>query len=100
LVACGYIQVPGVDFNEINAPVINDVSFRVTLIIKLICVLQASIADVENAFLHGNLQQQIYMKIHKGMNDKDDSCLRLKRTICGLVQSARESYRRLVDILK
>jgi hypothetical protein len=27
LVACGYSQVPGVDFNESYAPVINDVSF-------------------------------------------------------------------------
>jgi hypothetical protein len=27
LVACGYIQIPGIDFNENFAPVINDVSF-------------------------------------------------------------------------
>jgi Reverse transcriptase (RNA-dependent DNA polymerase) len=100
LVACGYIQVPGVDFNESYAPVINDVSFCVMLIIKLIRGLQASIVDVETAFLHGNLQEEIYMKIPEGMNVKDNSCLRLKRTIYGLVQSAREFYKRLVDILK
>jgi Reverse transcriptase (RNA-dependent DNA polymerase) len=100
LVACGYNQVPGVDFNESYAPVINDVSFRVMLIIKLIRGLQALIEDVETAFLHGNLQEEIYMKIPEGMSIKDKSCLRLKRTIYGLVQSARELYRRLVDILK
>jgi len=92
--------VPGVDFNESYAPVINDVSFRVMLIIKLIRGLQASIVDVETAFLHGNLQEEIYMKIPEGMNVKNDSCLRLKRTIYGLVQSAREFYRKLVDTLK
>jgi hypothetical protein len=27
LVACGYSQIPGIDFNESFAPVINDVSF-------------------------------------------------------------------------
>jgi Reverse transcriptase (RNA-dependent DNA polymerase) len=32
LVACGYSQVPDVDFNECYAPVINDVSFCVMLI--------------------------------------------------------------------
>jgi Reverse transcriptase (RNA-dependent DNA polymerase) len=55
LVACGYSQVPAVDFNEIFAPVVNDVSFRIMLIAKLIWDLQASIVDVEMAFLHGDL---------------------------------------------
>ena len=35
LVACGYSQIPGIDFNESFAPVINDVSFRILLIAKL-----------------------------------------------------------------
>jgi Reverse transcriptase (RNA-dependent DNA polymerase) len=59
LVACGYSQIPGVDFNESFAPVINDVSFRIMLIIKLAWGLQATIIDVETAFLHGNLQEEI-----------------------------------------
>jgi hypothetical protein len=35
LVASGYSQVPGIDFNESFAPVINDVRFRIMLIAKL-----------------------------------------------------------------
>jgi hypothetical protein len=31
LVACGYSQIPGVDFQESYAPVINDVTFRILL---------------------------------------------------------------------
>jgi hypothetical protein len=54
---------------------INDVSFCVTLIIKLICGLQASIMDVETAFLNGNLQEEIYIKISEGMSVKDNSHL-------------------------
>jgi Reverse transcriptase (RNA-dependent DNA polymerase) len=50
LVACRYSQIPGVDFNESFAPVINDVSFRDMLIIKLTWGLQATIIDVETAF--------------------------------------------------
>jgi Reverse transcriptase (RNA-dependent DNA polymerase) len=91
-VACGYSQVPGLDFNESYAPVINDVSFQVMLIVKLIWGLQATIIDVETAFLHGNLQEEIYMNIPEGMKNKETDCLRLKRTIYGLVQSAREFY--------
>jgi Reverse transcriptase (RNA-dependent DNA polymerase) len=54
LVACGYSQIPGIDFNESFAPVINDVSFRIMLISKLIWNLKACIIDVETAFLHGD----------------------------------------------
>jgi hypothetical protein len=43
LVACGYSQIPGVDFNESFAPVVNDVSFIIILSAKLLWDLQASI---------------------------------------------------------
>jgi Reverse transcriptase (RNA-dependent DNA polymerase) len=59
VVACGYSQVPGFDFNESFAPVINDVRFCVMLIIKLTQGLQATIIDVETTFLHANLQEEI-----------------------------------------
>jgi hypothetical protein len=36
LVACGYNQVPGIDFSESFAPVLNDVSFRIIIIAKLV----------------------------------------------------------------
>ena len=100
LVACGYSQVPGVDFNESFAPVINDVSFRIMLIVKLIWKFQASIIDVETAFLHGNLQEEIYMNIPEGMESNNNQCLLLNKTIYGLVQSAREFYKRLIEVLK
>jgi hypothetical protein len=47
LVACGYSQIPGVDFNESFAPVVNDVNFRIILTAKMLWDLQASIVDVE-----------------------------------------------------
>jgi hypothetical protein len=52
LVACGYSQIPGVNFNESFAPVVNDVSFRIILSAKLLWDLQTSIVDVETAFLY------------------------------------------------
>jgi hypothetical protein len=39
LVACGYSQVPGTNFNDGFAPVLNDVSFRIMLIAKLFVIL-------------------------------------------------------------
>jgi Reverse transcriptase (RNA-dependent DNA polymerase) len=99
LVACGYSQVPGVEFNESFAPVIND-AFCVMLIIKLTRGLQATIIDVETAFLHGNLQEEIYMNIPDGLDSNGNECLKLKKTIYGLVQSAREFYKKLIEVLK
>jgi hypothetical protein len=100
LVACGYSQIPGVNFNKSFAPVVNDVSFRIILTAKSLWDLQASIVDVETAFLHGDLQEEIYMNVPKGMNQDDKTCLLLKKTIYGLVQSAREFYNKLLSTLK
>jgi hypothetical protein len=45
---------------------------------------------METAFLHGDLKETIFMEIPKGMDSNKDECLIFKRTIYGLVQSARE----------
>jgi hypothetical protein len=79
---------------------VNDVSFRIILTSKLLWDLQASIVDVETAFLHGNLQEEIYMNVPKGLSQDDNTCLLLKKTIYGLVQSAREFYNKLLSIFK
>ena len=97
LVACGYSQIPGVDFTENYAPVINDISWRILIVAKMLFGLSSRIIDVETAFLYGELEegQEIYMECPKGMKELDKStssgeeeCLQLKRSIYGLVQSA------------
>jgi hypothetical protein len=62
--------------------------------------LKGKIVDIETAFLHGNLKETIYMEILKGMEANENECLILKKTIYGLVQSAREFYKKLVLALK
>jgi len=99
-VACGYSQVSGVDFNESFAPVINDVSFRIMIIFKLIWKLQASIINIETAFLHRNLQDEVYMNVPEGMESNNNQCLLLSKIIYGLVHSAREFYKNLIEVLK
>jgi hypothetical protein len=59
LVTCGYTQVSGFDLTESFAPVINDASFRMMLIAKLIWELEASIINVETAFLHGKWTEEV-----------------------------------------
>ena len=38
LVACGYSQVPGLDFNDSFAPVVNDVTFQI-LLVAMLCTM-------------------------------------------------------------
>jgi Reverse transcriptase (RNA-dependent DNA polymerase) len=99
-IVCGYSQVPGVDFRESFAPVINDVTFQILLVMMLTWNFKAKVVDIETAFLHGDLKETIYMEIPNGMEANIDECLILNKTIYGLVQSAREFYNKLVSALK
>jgi hypothetical protein len=56
LVACGYSQIPGVDFSKVPySPVINNVTYWIMILLSLIYGYSNVIIDVETAFLHGEL---------------------------------------------
>ena len=99
LVACGYSQIPGVDFVESYALVINDITWRILLIMMISKGYDARIVDVETAFLHGDLDEEIYMNCPPGLSSKEDECLFLLKTIYGLVQAARQYYKKFTKAL-
>jgi hypothetical protein len=59
LVACRYSQIPGIDYDENFASVINDTTSRILLIVMILWDLKGVIANVERAFLHGDLEHEI-----------------------------------------
>jgi hypothetical protein len=71
LVAQGFSQVSRVDFTENLAPVIDDTSFRIvpSLIQKWGC--KAFALDIETNFLHGSLEEEIYMRIPEGYDPEE-----------------------------
>ena len=99
LVACGYSQVPGIDFTEAFSLVCNDVTFQIVLILLIVWGLNSLIFDVITAFLTGNLEEEIYMECPEGMPHDPDEVLSLQRTICGLVQANRQHNKRFADAL-
>ena len=99
LVACGYSQVAGIDFQEIYSPVANDITFRILLIYLLMNGCDSLIFDIETAFLMGDLDEEIYMDCPEGMDHEDDKCLILDKTIYGLVQSARQYFKKFASIV-
>ena len=115
LCALGYSQIPGIDHQDNFAPVITDVTFRVLMVMALVYSWHCEIVDVETAFLYGDLDEEIFMKIPEGLNeylsetgdDKvmsddtygDDDCFILDKSMYGLVQAARQFYKKMIDVM-
>ena len=92
LVAKGFSQIPGMDFTDNHSPVVNDVTFRAVVARMLIENLKGKVVDIDNEFLNGDPEHEIYMKIPEGYDEvinKDvykEDCLILQKAIYGLVQ--------------
>jgi Reverse transcriptase (RNA-dependent DNA polymerase) len=58
------------------------------------------IVDVETSFLHGDLKETMYMMAPKGTMISKQRCLKLHKTLYGLVQAARQFYLKVAAILQ
>ena len=92
LVAQGYNQIPGVDFTDSFSPVISDPILRIILILADHCNWSTEQIDVEGAFLNGEIDCTIYMRLPDGYKEEypnsEDEALVLDKSIYGLVQSS------------
>ena len=91
LVAQGYSQSQGIDYEEVFAPVARYNSIRSLLAVANVCDWEIHQMDVKTAFLQGELEEEIYLKQPDGFIDKDqpDHVCKLKKSIYGLKQAAR-----------
>jgi hypothetical protein len=93
LVACGYAQVYGVDFDETYSPVARLTSLRIVFAIAAQLRLKVHQMDVETAFLNASVTEEIYIKPPEGFPiAPDHNCFRLRKALYGLKQSPREWY--------
>ena len=65
----------------------------------------AEIIDIETAFLYGDLEEEIYLRIPEGYteykgNDQKEKCLILRHAIYGLVQAAWQFLKKLKEVLE
>ena len=93
LVACGYAQIFGVDFDETYSPVARLTSLRILFAIAAQLRLKVHQMDVETAFLNADVTEEIYIHPPEGFPLPETcNCFRLKKALYGLKQSPREWY--------
>ncbi|GJU53066.1 copia LTR rider [Tanacetum coccineum] len=95
VVARGFTQRAGIDYNEVFSPVVRHTSIRVILSLTACEDYELEQLDVKTAFLHGNLEETIYMRQPPGFEEGTGNkvCL-LKKSLYGLKQSPRQWYKR------
>ena len=95
LVAKGYAQREGIDYNEVFSPVVKHASIRILLALVAQFDLELAQLDVKTAFLHGDLEEEIYMSQPDGFRVAGNEKLvcRLKKSLYGLKQSPRKWYK-------
>ena len=86
LVAKGYSQAEGIDYGDIFSPVAKLTSVRFLLSLAATFDLEVVQMDVKMLFLHGDLDEEIYMKQPKGfiVKGKKDLVCKLKKSLYGL----------------
>ena len=66
LVAQGFLQRPGIDYEETYSPVVDAITFRYLISLAVCENLDMRLMDVVTAYLYGTLDNEIYMKIPEG----------------------------------
>ena len=107
LVAQGFSQRPGIDYEETYSPVMGAITFRFLISLAVSEELDMRLMDVITAYLYGSIDSDIHMKIPEGfklpeaVSTKPRSMLsiKLQRSLYGLKQSGRMWYNRLSEYL-
>ncbi|GJW61231.1 retrovirus-related pol polyprotein from transposon TNT 1-94 [Tanacetum coccineum] len=101
LVAQGYNQQEGIDYDETYAPVARLESIRILL--AYACALDFKLfqMDVKSAFLNGFINEEVYVAQPPGFIDfeKPDHVYKLKKALYGLKQAPKAWYDRLKAFL-
>jgi len=91
LVAKGYAQTYGIDYEETYSPIAKMTTIRIIITMAITKGWSLHQLDVKNVFLHGYLQEEMYMEQPLGYVDQTHPNLvcKLKKTLYSLKQALR-----------
>ncbi|UYV75543.1 hypothetical protein LAZ67_13000570 [Cordylochernes scorpioides] len=99
LVAMGYNQIPGRDYNESFSPVIKNATLRTILSMAATKDSVIKLFDVKAAYLNGNIENTIFMEQPAGFVQDRNKVCKLNKGIYGLPQSGRSGYEKFSQVL-
>ncbi|MCO5596737.1 hypothetical protein L7F22_050806 [Adiantum nelumboides] len=101
LVAKGYAQMYGINYEETFSPVAKMATFHTVIAVAMSKGWLLHQMDVKNAFLHGDLQEEVYMEQPHGYEDVKHPgyVCKLKKKLYGLKQAPRAWHARIVACL-
>src|SRR6266403_4401661 len=101
LVAKGFTQIPGIDYDETFSPVAHFESLRLLLALAALEDWHIHQMDVKSAFLNGVLDEEIYMEQPPGFitSGAELKVCRLKKSLYGLKQAPRAWNMAFHDVL-
>ena len=101
LVAKGYAQTHGVDYEETFAPVAKMTTVRTMIAIAAAKGWHHHQMDVKNAFLQGELEEEVYMVQPPGFNSNTHlkAVCRLKKPLYDLKQELRAWHSKITQYL-
>lgn len=104
LVAQGFSQVEGIDFNELFSPVVRFESVRLMFALAALEGWYMTGVDVRTAYLYGKLDEEIYMRQPQGfvVRGQESKVIKLQRALYGLKQAGlawwKELSRSMTDL--
>jgi hypothetical protein len=99
LVARGFQQTQRLDYDEAFAPVAHMTTVRTLIAVAASSSWTISQMDVKNAFLNGDLHEEVYMHPLLGVNTPLGHVCRLRRALYGLKQAPRAWFERFISVI-